>query len=170
MKRSTQNMLYHLLPVVIWLLAIGGSIVPFFVPINSQLSPTDYLYGYIPTALVMLVVIMLTQIKRHESSLEECFIAAILLGVASWWMPSILFLVVPMVVYLYVRNLLEPRGGMAVFIGFSLVAIWMAVLSCLSLVTYPLSLTHNLWIWIPVGAFLFAYIVSTIARRILRVR
>ena len=28
MKQSVQNMLYHLLPAVFWLLAIGGSLVP----------------------------------------------------------------------------------------------------------------------------------------------
>ena len=50
MRRATQNMLYHLLPVVFWLLAIGGTLVPVF------LNFTPYTLHLITTGAIWLLL------------------------------------------------------------------------------------------------------------------
>ena len=165
MKRHVQNRLFHLLPVVFWLLAIGGSIVPFILHFS-----TDYLYGFLVAGIVLLCTWMLTRIKRHGSSLEECFIVSILLGIASYWLMTVIFLAVLAGLYLHSRNLLEWRGVMAMIVGFALVAIWAAVLDQTNLLPYSLSLTDHIDRWIPTGAVIFAWTAATIARRSLHVR
>ena len=167
MKRRTQSILYHLLPVVIWLLAIGGAVVPLLPFCALELSLLDYL---IPTMVVLAATLLLTSLKRHASSVEPCFIVAVLLGVTSYWLPAILFLAIPACVYLQLRNLLTARSVAAFLLGYSLVAIWMTVIVHLSSITYHFSLTQNAYGWIPIGAVLLAWIASTIVRRNLRVR
>ena len=159
MKRRTQTILYHLLPVVFWLLAIGGSIL------FDREWP-----GYVVALTALLCVLIIDRIKRHTSSVEECFQVALLLGVVSYWLPTVLFLILPIWGYLIYQNLFSLRSFFATVIGLAAVAVWYGVFYYLSLFTYPLSLTENAWGWIPTGAFLFAWLASTIARRILRVR
>ena len=156
-------MLYHLLPVVFWLLAIGGSIVPLFFVEN-------YAWGFIPAALAWLSMVIIRHIQRHTNSIEECFVVALFLGIASYWLPSVLFLIIPVWGYLIYHNLFSGRSILATIIGLVVVAVWMAILTQLSVIRYPLSLIHNLWAWLPTGAVLLAYIASTIARQNLRVR
>ena len=171
MKRRTQTLLYHLLPVVFWLLAIGGSVVPFFIQITPDESPLTYAFGFIPAGLVLASIALLRHIPRHASSLEESFIVALLLGIASYWMPTVLFVTIPLVIYLYIRRLFEPRGWFAFFIGYATIAIWETVLIYLFPETFHLApFTSNLYYWLPVGALSFAYIASTIGRQNLRVR
>lgn len=167
MKRHTQTILYHLLPVVFWLLAIGGIIVPLLPFVPVEVSLFHYL---IPVLPVLISLWIITRLKRRTSSVEECFVVAILLGVASYWLPAMVFLAIPACIYLYSRNILEARGVMAMFIGFALVAVWMAVFTYLSLASYTFSFTKNALGWIPIGAVLFAWTASTIARQTLRVR
>lgn len=167
MKRHTQSILYHLLPVVIWLLAIGGAVVPLLPFCALELSPISYL---IPVAVVMCALFMLTSLKRHASSVETCFIVAVLLGVASYWLPTILFLAIPACIYLQLRNLLTLRSVTAFLLGYALVAIWMTVIVYLSSISYHLSFIENAYGWIPIGAVLFAWTAATIVRRNLRVR
>jgi len=162
-KRSTQNILYHLLPVVFWLLAIGGSIIPLF-------FVEHYAWGFIPAALAWLSVVIIRHIQRHTNSIEECLVMALFLGVASYWLPSVLFLILPIWGYLIYHNLFSGRSILATLIGLAIVAVWMAILTQLSIINYPLSITHNLWAWLPTGAVLMAYIASTTARQNLRVR
>ena len=96
MKRHTQELLYHLLPVIFWLLAVSGSVLPLV-----WLSlPTSYLWGFLVIAIVLTCITILGRIKRHESSVEQCFQVAILLGVASYWLPTVLFLMLPIWGYL----------------------------------------------------------------------
>ena len=166
MKRHTQTILYHLLPVVFWLLAIGAAIVPL-ITINYQLSTINYL---IPVLPVLCSLFLLTSLKRHARSVEACFLTAVLLGIGAYWLPTIIFLMLPACMYLYVRNLLELRSVTAFLLGYALVAIWMAVLVFLSIFNFQFSFTENAYGWIPIGALLFAWTASTIARRNLRVR
>lgn len=167
MKRRTQTILYHLLPVVFWLLAIGGAIVPLVIPITNNLSPITY---FIPVLPVLCGLFLLTGLKRHASSVEACFLTAVLLGIGAYWLPTIIFLILPACLYLHVRNLLELRSVTAFLLGYALVAIWMAVLVFLSIFNFQFSFTENAYGWIPIGAVLLAWTASTIARRNLRVR
>ena len=166
MKRATQTLLYHLLPVVFWLLAIGGSLLPLLPIFNIQYS----LFNYIPALLSLLCIVIIAHIKRHSSSVEECFQVAVIMGIASFWLPSVIFLILPIWGYLIYQNLFSFRAFLATLIGLTLVAIWILVLSYFSILTFQFSLVTNLLAWIPTGSFLLAWLASTIAQRILRVR
>ena len=109
---------------------------------------------------------------------EESLWAGILLGIASYWLPTILFLLLPVWIYLYYRRLLDLHAFLASLIGIGLVAIWAEALIVNPFAQEPAIANpwvdffapETLWVWIPVGSVLFAYIVSSIARNILKVR
>ena len=159
MKRQTQEILYHLLPVVFWLLATGGSVLFY-----------REWQGYVVALLALICAWLIRRIKRHASSEEECFVVAILLGIAAYWLPSVLFLILPVWAYLIYQNLFSLRSFLASLIGFAVVAIWIAVLSVFQLATFNFQLAHNVRAWIPTGAVLLAWLGTTIVRQTLRVR
>ena len=159
MTRRTQVTLYYLLPAIFWLLAVGG----------SALFYHDW-PGYVVTALVLFCILILGRIKPHTTAVEQSFQVAFLLGTASYWMPSVLFLLLPVWGYLIYRRLYNFRAFLASLIGFAVVAIWLVVLSRLSVITFQFALSKNALGWIPTGAFIVAWLASTIARQNLRVR
>jgi len=123
--------------------------------------------------LVLFCILILGRIKRHESSVEQCFEVAVLLGVASYWLPTVVFVAIPMIGYLYYKHLFDFRSFLAVFIGFFLVAIWAAIFLVFGWIANSWAhfwATENAWGWIPTGAILLAWLASTIARQNLRVR
>lgn len=178
MKRATQNMLYHLLPVVFWLLAIGGALVPTILMYGFGMHlgehvPYHYFFGFPVAALVLLCIWIISRIERHTSSVEHCLQVALLLGIASYWLPTVLFLILPIWAYLIYKNLFNLRSALATFIGLALVAAWAAVavyMGWIENVWAAFFDAKNAWGWIPTGAVLVAYISSTIAQQILRVR
>ena len=159
MKRQTQEILYHLLPVVFWLLAIGGSVLFY-----------REWQGYVVALLALICAWLIRRIKRHASSEEECFVVAILLGIAAYWLPSVLFLILPVWAYLIYQNLFSFRSFLASLIGFAVVAIWIGIGMYFSLFALHFSLANNLFAWIPTGAVLLAWLGTTIVRQTLRVR
>ena len=164
MTRRTQNILYHLLPVVFWLLAAGGIVLWAICHLPFTI------YHYVPAVLAWVSVIIIHRIPRHTSAVESCFQMALLLGIAAYWLPSVLFVILPLWGYLIYRNLLDLRALLATLIGLATVAIWVVVLNYLHLTQYTFSLSHNAQLWIPTGAVLLAWLASTIARQNLRVR
>ena len=175
MRRQTQNMLYHLLPVIFWLLAVVGTLVPVilnYTPYTIHLTP-NYYWGYLVTALVLICIVFIGKIQRHSSSVEQCFQVALLLGIASYWLPTVIFLILPIWGYLIYHNLYSFRSFLATLIGFATVAIWAALFIVLGWIANPWAdffAKENAWGWIPTGAILLAWFASTIARQILRVR
>ena len=159
MKRQTQEILYHLLPIVFWLLATGGSVLFY-----------REWQGYVVALLALISAWLIRRIKRHASSEEECFVVGILLGIAAYWLPSVIFLILPVWAYLIYQNLFSLRSFLASLIGFAVVAIWMAVLNFFQLSTFNFQLAHNVRAWIPTGAVLLAWLGYTIVRQTLRVR
>ena len=172
MKRATQNMLYHLLPAIFWLLAISGSVVPIILNLstfNIQLS--TYYWGFLVAVLALLSVYLISRIQRHSSSVEECFQVALLLGIAAYWLPSVLFLILPIWGYLIYQNLFSLRSFIATLLGVAAVLVWVLALAFLWPDTFHLSsISANLSYWIQTGAFVAAWLASFIARRELRVR
>ena len=143
-----------------------------FVFVHLMVTPLYY-WGYLVTVLVLLCILIISRIKRHSSSIEQCFQMAILLGVASYWLPTVLFLTVAFWVYLIYKNLFSFRSLVATLIGFALVAIWAAIFVYVGWIANPWAdffAIENAWGWIPTGAILLAWLASTIARQILRVR
>ena len=162
-------MLYHLLPVVFWLLAVVGSVTPFFV----FSLPANYAWGYVVVALVLTCIVVLGRIQRHVIAIEECFQVAVLIGVASYWVPTVLFLMVPIWGFLIIRNHFSFRSFMATLIGFALVAIWAAIFIYLGWITNPWAdffANEYAWGWSPTGSFLLAWLASTIAHHVFKVR
>ena len=171
-------MLYHLLPVVFWLLAIGGSLVPlililmYWVDFDGYVN-YNYFYGFAVALIVLLCIFIIRRIPRHTSSVEQCFQTALLLGIASYGLPTVVFLSLPVWGYLIYQNLFSFRSFVATLIGYAVVAVWATIFIVLGWITNPwvdFFASKNALGWIPVGAFLIAYIASTIARRNLRVR
>ena len=183
MKRHTQEILYHLLPALFWALAIGGSLTTYFILPSLQGGDGGrlFLFGYLVTALVLFCIVIVGRIRRHTDSVEECFQVAVLLGIASYWLPTVLFLIPVFWGYLIYHNLFSSRSLLSTFLGLAFVAVWTAILYYWPLV-FPHSTFHfplpwaeffapkNAWGWIPTGAILIAWLASTIVRRILRVR
>lgn len=179
MKRHTQTILYHTLPIAFWLLAGLVCVLPWGIAfIHTSLYPSSLLPYLLPAVVVLVGLWILTSIKRHGSAVEQCFWIGILLGIASYWLPTILFLVLPAWIYLYYRRLMDSHAFAATWIGLALVAIWAAVLIFFPF--KPEGLIANpwvnffdpatLWSWIPIGAVLFAFIASSIARANLQIR
>ena len=132
--------------------------------------PEGYWWGYLSAALTLIGIFILSRIQRHTRSVEQCFQVAVLLGIAAYWLPSIVFLILPIWGYLYYKNLFEFRSVLASLIGFACVAIWAIIGNYFSLFAFHFSLSYNLLAWIPAGAILLAWLGSTIARQTLRVR
>lgn len=166
MRRSTQNTLYHLLPVVFWLLAIGGIVL-------WEYCFTSSLFLLLPAGLALVAVLIIRRIPRHTESVNQCFNVALLLGIASYWLPTVLFLALPIWGYLVYQNLFNLRSFCATLLGLALVAVWAAVAVHMGWIANPWASffsIENARGWIPTGAVLIAWLASTIARQTLRVR
>jgi len=152
--------------------------VPVFVSQRSGLTgeaglTSNYYFGYLVAAIVLLVIVLIGHIQRHSSSVEQCFQMALLFGVASYWLPTVVFLTLPVWGYLIYKNLFSWRSILATLIGFSVVAIWATGFVLMGWITNPCAhffAQENALGWIPLGAILIAWLGSTIARNILRVR
>ena len=171
MRRQTQIRLYYALPAVFWLLAVVGSILP--IVLNTKLSTLNYYWGFLVTAIVLTCIVIVGRIKRHESSVEQCFQVAVLLGIASYWLPTVVFLTIPVWIYLIYRHLFNMRSFVATFLGYALVALWAVLAVFMEWIVNPWAAffaKENALGWIPLGAILLAWIASTIARQNLHVR
>ena len=164
-------MLYHALPIAFWLLAAAGSALAWFLlPSREGKDAVRYV---LPPLVVLVIMFFLSRIERHTSSVEESFGASVLLGVVSYWMPTVVFLLLPMWIYLLYRNVFSFRSLLATLLGSALVSVWAAVLVYMGWIDCPWTdffATKNLWAWIPTGSTIIAFLASTIAQRILRVR
>ena len=175
MRRQTQIRLYYALPAVFWLLAVVGTLVPVILQItNHKLQITNnYYWGYLVTAIVLTCIVILGRIKRHENAVEQCFQIAVLLGVASYWLPTVVFLTIPIHIYLINKHLFDLRSVVATLLGYVLVAIWAVLAVFIGWIANPWAAffaKENALGWIPLGAILLAWMASTIARQNLHVR
>jgi hypothetical protein len=97
----------------------------------------------------------------------------VLLGIASYWLPTVVFVILPIWGYLISRNIFSFRSVISTLMGLAFVAVWMAVFYYIGIIETP-SLEGRdgvgFFAWIPTGAFSIAYIASKIARQNLRVR
>lgn len=167
MYLHTRNILYHLLPVVFWLLAIGVCVLYKIYFASSWLQ-------FIPAIVGVLVWCVIARIKRYSSGVEQCFQVGLLIGLASYWLPTIVFLCIPVWIYLVYKHYFSFRLVCATLLGGAVVAIYASIAIGLGwLNTIPwlrffaADLAHG---WLPTGAVLLACLFSTIARRNLRER
>lgn len=171
MTYQTRTILRRTLPIVFWLLAVGGVIgVPYL--IHWQ-APANYWWGFAVTAIVLYCLVILSRIDRHVSSAEENFQVAVFLGVASYWLPTVVFMIIPFWIFVIYKNAFSFRAFLATLIGFALVALHAAILvwfGWIALVWAEFFSPDRLWGWIPVVAVMLAWLASTIVRQTLRER
>ena len=162
-------MLYHLLPVAFWLLALGAIVLwEIFSPFTFHFS----LFTYLPAALSLLSAAIIRRIPRHTESVEQCFVVALLLGIAAYWLPTVVGLILPIWFYLIYQNLFSLRSFLSSLLGFACVGLWFFVLSLLPLplTSNLLPLTSNLPLWLPTASVLLAWLFTVLVRKHLRVR
>ena len=177
MNRHEATILSRVLPIVFWTVALAGTVgVPFLLDsFNLQLSTfnSNYWWGFAVAALVLMVIAILHRLDRHVIAISEAFASALLLGVASYWLPTVVFIIVPVIIYLIANNHFQFRSFTAILIGFATVAVWATVAIVLGWIGNPWAsffAPEQAWGWIPLGAVLLAWLVSTIVRQTLRVR
>jgi hypothetical protein len=165
LNRRSQEIAYHLLPAAFWVLATGG------VVLWAVFNPPFRVFHYLPALMAILSGAIVRRVERHSSSVEQCFEVGLLLGIAAYWLPTVLFLILPIWGYLIYRNLFKMRSFVATFVGLAAVAIWIAVLAFFLPESFHFSpFTVHLSLWIPTSAIVFAWLGTTIVRQILRVR
>ena len=160
-------MLYHLLPVAFWLLASGGIVV------WEILSPFAFhfsIFNYIPAALSLLSATIIRRIPRHTESVEQCFVVALLLGIAAYWLPTVVGLMILIWFYLIYQNIFSLRSFLSSLLGFACVGVWFFVLSLFPFTFHLSPFTYNLSLWIPTASILLAWFFTVIIRKHLRVR
>ena len=171
MTYNQRILLRRLLPAIFWLLALGGSIATPFI---FRLSlPANYWWGFIPTAFVLLCIVIAQHIDRHEPYVSQMFQITVLLGIASYWLPTILFAIVPFYAYAIWKGKMNFRSFLAVLIALTMDALYATIFVYLGWIDN--SWVHFFepdyaWGWIPVGAIFIAWLASTIVRQILRER
>ena len=104
MNRHKATILSRVLPIVFWTLAVAGSVgIPFLLSALEVQSPDfneNYWWGFAATALVLTIIVILKKLDRHEIAIQESFGSALLLGIASYWLPTVLFLTIPVILFL----------------------------------------------------------------------
>lgn len=177
MNRRTSQILSRVLPIVFWTLAVAGTVgVPFLLSsLNLQFHSfnTNYWWGFAVAALVLSVIVILGRVDRFALAVAETFQIALLLGIASYWLPTVLFLTIPVIIFLIVRNHFNMRSFTAMLVGFMTIAIWAAVFIVLGWIENPwltFFAIEQVWGWIPTGSILLAWLASLISQRALRVR
>ena len=165
MTRTTSKILYYSLPVALWLLAAGG--IYLWALLTDHLA----LPFLLPAALILVVIYSLHHIPRHVVAVEPCFRMALWIGVAAYWLPTVLFLILPVWGYLFYYQLLNERSLLASLLGFVTVAIWVFVLYALSLIPLPTTFfSEHLAAWIPVCIVFVTWLLAVLARERFYVR
>ena len=163
--------LRRLLPVIFWLLAIGGTIAPPF--IFHMNLPANYWWGFVPTVFVLLCLLVAKHIHRHEPYVTQMFQITAILGIASYWLPTILFAILPFYIYAIWQGTMNLRAFLAILIALAMDALYAAIFIYLGWIANPwlhFFEPNYAWGWIPVGAVFIAWLASTIVRQFLRER
>lgn len=143
-----------------------------------MLVPTDVrscmLWGLIPAALIAIGLNVLFGVEKHQDSAPgEAFSSTIILAIASWWLPSLLFLLPFSYLFLNYRRAFDRRtfsaSVMALVVAalYASIAIWQA---WIPMSWYPFFRLSDLWTMIPTVLLLVVVIVITNIQSDRRVR
>ena len=171
MNRREAYIWRSILPTVFWAVGMGGSLVPVFL-LENGVHP-NYLCGYLVSVLLLIPELMVSRIHRHESSEVACFWIGLTVGISSYWIPTVLFLILPFWISLIVKNVFTLRGLVATAIGVGMVAIYAALAIWLGWLTNTWAdffAVEHLWGWIPIGAVTLAWVLSIYIKRVFYVR
>ena len=115
--------------------------------------------------LLNLVLLVFQNIDRHQfrSAAEHTFLMTLLLGIASYWLPSVLLLILPIVAMLIFRNTFDWQALFAIFIALIVVSIYAGI-------AYWLGWIEPVWLhgfeipyltrWIPIVAVSSSAIIT----------
>lgn len=143
----------------------------FLVPADGRHA---LLIGLIPAVLIALAIRVLFSVEKHQDSApEEAFIASLLGGVASWWLPSLLFLLPFEYLFLLRRRALDGRTFSGSLMALLVVAIYAALAiwqEWIPLSWYPFFRLSDLWTMVPILLILIVIFVVTNVQQNRRVR
>ena len=133
------------------------------------LAPADgrraLLVGLIPSTLVGLAISILFSVQKHQDSApEEAFLASLIGGIASWWLPSLLFLLPFQYLFLQYRRAFDGRTFSASLMGLAAVALYAGLAvwqQWLPLSWYPFFRFSDLWTMVPTLLLLTIVLVLT---------
>lgn len=171
MTYNQRILLRRLLPAIFWLLAVGGIIAPPFI-FHLNL-PANYWWGWIPSVAVLICLIIAKHIDRHEPYVKQMFQITTILGIASYWLPTVIFLILPFYIYAIWKGTMNFRAFLAILIALAMDALYASIFIYLGWInnTWAHFFEPNyVWGWIPLGAIFVAWLASTIARLLLRER
>lgn len=79
--------------------------------------------------ILNLLIVVIQSIDRHQfrSAAEHMFQITLLLGVASYFLPSIILLIIPVIGYLMYRNIFDSQSLLAILLGILIVALYAAI-------------------------------------------
>lgn len=115
----------------------------------------------------MLAVYVFQHIDRHQvqSAAEHTFLIAVLVAIASYWLPSVLFLLIGVILLLSLRQSFDGQSFLAILMGLALVSIYAALLSWLGWITptwIDFFATNTLYYWMPIAALCLGTIINFI--------
>lgn len=171
MTYNQRILLRRLLPAIFWLLAVSGIIAPPFI-FHLNL-PANYWWGWIPSVAVLICLIIAKHIDRHEPYVKQMFQITTILGIASYWLPTVLFLILPFYIFAIWKGTMNFRAFLAILIALAMDALYASIFIYLGWInnTWAHFFEPDFqWGWIPVGAIFVAWLASTIARLLLRER
>lgn len=158
-----KQQLYKALPIALPLLAgLLYALTAVFVPKEVR---QVLLWGLVPTVLIGLGIQVLYSVEKHQDSApQEAFLATLFCAVASWWLPSLLFLLPFSYLFLNYRRAFDRRtfsaSVMALVVAalYASIAIWQA---WIPMSWYPFFRLSDLWTMIPTVLLLVVVIVIT---------
>jgi len=123
------------------------------------------LIGLIPAAMLGQAVNILFSVTKHQNSAPgEAFIATFIGAIASWWLPSLLFLLPFQYLFLQYRRAFDGRTFSASLMGLSAVALYAGLgiwQEWIPLSWYPFFRFSDLWTMVPSVLLLVIILVLT---------
>lgn len=170
MTYQVRTILRRALPITFWLLAVAGCIV---VPLTLFPLPANYWWGFLVAVLGLILIADLSHLDRHVSSARQGFDIGLLLGIASYWLPTVVFLTLPCWIFMMTRYSFRHRTLLGTLLGFVVVVIYALIgVACgwIENVWTEFFSPARLWGWIPVGAVFLAWLGSYLIREKLKDR
>lgn len=137
-----------------------------FILLSAALLPWHSCWqGQLVGLGLILAYLTLNQVNRHlnSSASEETFLATLLIGIVSYWLPSVLCSLLLVIILLILRKSFDGRSFLAIFIGLLLVAIYMGLfiyLGWIDRVWSQFFAPDTLNNWIPIGMIVFSIFMN----------
>lgn len=115
--------------------------------------------------LLVLLVFQMVDRHRFRSAAEQTFMMTLLLGIASYWLPTLVLLLIPIVLALMYRNTFDGQGLLAILLGLATCVIYIGVAYLFSWIELPWLNFFDPQInlrWVEVLALVVSFVVVVI--------